>query len=825
MAVIKDFKPNKVYISPRLRNRLRTILTYPLTIVETPTGYGKTTVIKSYLDENQVKYIWFNIDTTDKDEIFKSFCLRIDSVNEDCSKKLKSIGFPKDVEAAKNISKAILEMEFNEKMILVLDNYHLISDDMLNLVIQDLSTSHNKNFKVVGLTQSVNSKNTFDMIIKKKLNYISKGGFELTKDEIKGYYESCGIDLDEEEVEFLYQYTEGWVSALYLQMLCYVTTNNFEPTVSIDNLICKSIWNNLNRKQQDYLITISIFPNFSFGQSMEVAIDVLPEDEMEDLLDNNSFIKFDIKSRKYYVHTILKTFLEMEFNKLEPVFKKRIYTKAGHWYCINEMYFKAIKYFEHVGDYEGILAMDYYSSDLIPYMNYKNQNIFINVVINTPDDVKIKYCDKYTLFVFSLFIYNEKDLFNKHCDLCVELIEKSALTKGQKKYLNGELALVRTLQHFNNLWDMEKSYEEAFELLNSPSKLFDKMNTIIFNNPSILSTFHTKCGKINEELVQIEKIMPLFYKLFDGASKGGDALFKAEVLFNQGEFADATILCEKAMYLADTRNQIDVKICALFLMTRIAYINADFVLINTNLDKLRNEVESSSRYDLSTMCDMCESYIKVLLEAPELISSWLTDHNMIEQKCRIHNLGFANLIYSKYLIANGKYDEFIAVSGSFLSTANCFNNVIYKIYTYIFIAIANASKNNNAKAKNMLLEAVKLSYEDNLIVPFVESFSEINSLLNSFNEDKYKNFIELIIATSKKYSKGLRVLKKASKNDDSYGLTNRELEVSKLAAKRLTNKEIADMLFIAESTVKSNLKGIFNKLGINSRSELKNFFQ
>ena len=34
----------------------------------------------------------------------------------------------------------------------------------------------------------------------------------------------------------------------------------------------------------------------------------------------------------------------------------------------------------------------------------------------------------------------------------------------------------------------------------------------------------------------------------------------------------------------------------------------------------------------------------------------------------------------------------------------------------------------------------------------------------------------------------------------------------------------AEQLFIAESTVKSNLKVIFNKLGINSRNELKNFF-
>ena len=41
---------------------------------------------------------------------------------------------------------------------------------------------------------------------------------------------------------------------------------------------------------------------------------------------------------------------------------------------------------------------------------------------------------------------------------------------------------------------------------------------------------------------------------------------------------------------------------------------------------------------------------------------------------------------------------------------------------------------------------------------------------------------------------------------------------------RLTNKEIAEQLFIAESTVKSNMKVIFNKLRINSRSELKNFF-
>ena len=56
-------------------------------------------------------------------------------------------------------------------------------------------------------------------------------------------------------------------------------------------------------------------------------------------------------------------------------------------------------------------------------------------------------------------------------------------------------------------------------------------------------------------------------------------------------------------------------------------------------------------------------------------------------------------------------------------------------------------------------------------------------------------------------------------------MTKREYEVAKLAAQRLSNKEIGDILFIAESTVKSNLKIIFSKLSINSRNELKNFFK
>jgi DNA-binding NarL/FixJ family response regulator len=50
-------------------------------------------------------------------------------------------------------------------------------------------------------------------------------------------------------------------------------------------------------------------------------------------------------------------------------------------------------------------------------------------------------------------------------------------------------------------------------------------------------------------------------------------------------------------------------------------------------------------------------------------------------------------------------------------------------------------------------------------------------------------------------------------------LTNREKQVLSLVIMGLTNREIAQMLFLSESTVKSHLNTAFRKLGVRSRAE------
>jgi non-specific serine/threonine protein kinase len=54
----------------------------------------------------------------------------------------------------------------------------------------------------------------------------------------------------------------------------------------------------------------------------------------------------------------------------------------------------------------------------------------------------------------------------------------------------------------------------------------------------------------------------------------------------------------------------------------------------------------------------------------------------------------------------------------------------------------------------------------------------------------------------------------------SYGLTAREREVAILVARGLTNRQIAEDLFISEETATVHVKHILNKLNFTSRVQI-----
>jgi DNA-binding CsgD family transcriptional regulator len=54
---------------------------------------------------------------------------------------------------------------------------------------------------------------------------------------------------------------------------------------------------------------------------------------------------------------------------------------------------------------------------------------------------------------------------------------------------------------------------------------------------------------------------------------------------------------------------------------------------------------------------------------------------------------------------------------------------------------------------------------------------------------------------------------------DELGITRRELEILELIAKGMSNREIAEKLFVSENTVKTHSSRLFDKLGAKRRTQ------
>jgi two-component system response regulator DegU len=90
----------------------------------------------------------------------------------------------------------------------------------------------------------------------------------------------------------------------------------------------------------------------------------------------------------------------------------------------------------------------------------------------------------------------------------------------------------------------------------------------------------------------------------------------------------------------------------------------------------------------------------------------------------------------------------------------------------------------------------------------------IESVRSVFNG---QNYIEPSMA--KELVSEFKRIKNNPRTDPQNQLTDRELEVLKLLAKGMLNKEIANSLYISEKTVKNHISSIFRKLDVQDRTQ------
>ena len=170
-------------------------------------------------------------------------------------------------------------------------------------------------------------------------------------------------------------------------------------------------------------------------------------------------------------------------------------------------------------------------------------------------------------------------------------------------------------------------------------------------------------------------------------------------------------------------------------------------------------------------------------------------------------------MYGKTLLALGKYDELETRIEQFEAYFSVFCNRLGLIHNRIFEAIARCRLYGLEDGTAVLEAALDEAQADSLVLPFAENARHIMGMLKIIVQENPGNaFFNHILMLCRKYESAVMGL-----SHPVATLSRREIKILSLAAVGLSRKEIATRLCIAEGTVKTHFKNIYQKLGVNSK--------
>ncbi len=138
--------------------------------------------------------------------------------------------------------------------------------------------------------------------------------------------------------------------------------------------------------------------------------------------------------------------------------------------------------------------------------------------------------------------------------------------------------------------------------------------------------------------------------------------------------------------------------------------------------------------------------------------------------------------------------------------------------------MAFAAAVSKGEAEPQKCKALSDPITENVVYPvYDDSGNLISTVAINIDSRKRKEEFDKQRTYAKNLEKKISTFtqKNSKKNIDvgKYGITKREMEVLRLMAEGLTNIEIAGLLSISPHTAKSHVLHIFNKIGVNDRTQ------
>lgn len=806
----------RIHINEKLDN----IFKYPLTVVIAAMGYGKTTTAWEYLNNSGVEFLWVFVedDESSPQYIWDSLTRQLAKTMPEMGQQLRGLGFPNDRQQRDKVIQIIEHHTYETNRVLVIDDYHFAHSPELDSLIERIVRNNIDGFHILILTRALPKLKIDDLVLKGYCYRLKSQLFEVTETEIKNYFKLFNQDISEEFAREVNKISEGWVTAMYLIVQRYLEIGRLESGNTIERLIETTVMSRYTDEEVMLLKTLSVLDSFTPEQAIFVTENKSSAKIIQELSYENSFIHYSKEDNVFRIHNIFNDYLNKRIEE-EPVKidLKNLYKRSGIWCTDNSNILTGLKYLLKAEKYD--LVLKEFEKNRITEVVDSSSKYIEKLFDHIPLDAKYRHPMGYISYV-SFYVTNIDPIKGERMisEITEYYMNNEEISDSTKRHILGEIELIKSYIGFNNVSEMHKRMKESHRLLNGSSSIANKGKIITFGSPHIVYLYYKEYGKMRWTVEVLEQLFPYYSEMAGGCGVGFEYQIRAEYYLEKGNLKEAEIYAYKAMYKAETLEQVSVIICSKLTLARIFVAKGEVTKANDLMDAYRYEVEACNSPILSSAYDLCLGYLGGITGVGKWFSSWLKTGEIKNSEVLYQGMGFNYIVHGKYLLIEKKYIQLELLCEEMYQIFKPFENLLGYLHGYILDAIAKYKLYGFKAAKKSLLSAIEIGRSDGIKLPFAEYHLEIIELLENlqveFEQDTYIN--DLI---NEVHMYALNINKNIKFVQGEPVFTKREKEVLFNIVKGKTNKDISTEMLIAEVTVEKYIAAIYRKLDVTGRVE------
>ena len=878
-------RPNIVQRS-QLKQRIQQGVRGPLTLVVAPAGFGKTTAVVSCITHLGMHVGWLSLDAQDNQltRFLRYLVATFQDLDETVGREAASLMAASEPIPAEVIITTLINdlQRFNQDVVLILDDYHLITHPAIHQGLTFLVDHCPQNLHLLLISRSDPQLPLARLRARDQLVEIRASDLRFTQSETGQFFKDVmGFTLQDELISLLAEKTEGWAAGLHMAGLSiqrhedasafvhdFSGTNRYILEYLADEVLAAQ-----SPEILDFLIHTSILKRFNASLCDAVLHASPPAAPMLAALEqaNLFLIPLDSNRNWYRYHQLFADLLQARLHQQQADEIPQRLSRAASW-CEQHGYFiDAIAYALAAPNND--LAAKFiatYWSRMLHDGEIETVWSWLNAL---PEESVRRSAPLSVAFCWVLWIKGEIGAIEQHL-----LNAEGSLrqTSAQEEGSPSDLTLVHLPAEMATLRSFLARYQSEFELA---IQLAEQARHLIADNEAghddsqLVALNYLALATAYEGAGELETAVNAYDKAIQ-TSRTGKKSSNITIVYRKigllkilGRLQEAKTVCQDALAFVKTQGISRLPTVGILhlamselLIEQNALEQAETHLSQAlelgkwdgRLDALRNAALALIRLHLArgqitkamqaiadvearlgdspialAKAELLALKVQVLLKR----GAWQEARQNSQEAINLaagdkgQTGEIVAIVALRVLIATKNTQETITQLTQSLTTAEVQGRIGIAIERNILLGLALAEQDHLARGVESLKRALVLAEPERYVRIFLDEGEPMRLLLEKaaeqIDQPPVQEYVAYLLAQFAQETKMIAQVqtKKASPQTLIEPLSQREQEVLTLIAEGLTNKEIAQQLIVAPGTVKAHTSSIYRKLDVSNRTE------